>query len=199
MSAVLRYQVRVIGFAVMLTSAYPADLFGDTDLAGAYGQPQPGYGVPPGYGAPPPGYGAPQPGHGAPQPGYGDPQQGFGAQPGYGAQQPGYGGPQGFGGQPGYGGLPAYGGQRGYVADPGYGAGTAEGRQWRLVLSAPARKLVIFFIVFGVVLAIGASAVNAVTARNGVSALNAARQVTADSTAVRTTLAGYPSAVQACS
>ena len=167
MSAVLRYQVRVLGFAVMLTSAYPADLFGDTDLAGPYGQPQPGYGAPP--------------------QGYGDPQPGFGAQPGYGAQQPGYGGPQGFAGQPataypqgygdpqGYGGLPAYGGQRGYVADPGYGPGTVEGRQWRLVLSAPARKLVIFFIVFGAVLAIGASVVNAVQARNGVSALNAAR------------------------
>jgi hypothetical protein len=51
MSAVLRYQIRVIGFAVMLTSAYPADLFGDPDLAGSYGQPQPGYGYPqPGYG-----------------------------------------------------------------------------------------------------------------------------------------------------
>jgi Domain of unknown function (DUF4389) len=172
MSAVLRYQVRVLGFAVMLTSAYPADLFGDTDLAGPYGQPQAGYG--------------------APQPGYGPPQPGFGAQPGYGAQQPGYGAPQG------YGGLPAYSGQRGYVADPGYGPGTVEGRQWRLVLSAPARKLVIFFIVFGAVLAIGASVVNAVQARNGVSALNAAREVSADSVAMRTTLASYPSEVQAC-
>jgi hypothetical protein len=152
MAAVLRYQVRVLGFAVMLTSAYPADLFGDTDLAGPYGQPQPGYG--------------------APQPGYGDPQ--------------------------GYGGLPAYGGQRGYVADPGYGPGTAEGRQWRLVLSGPARKLVIFFIVFGAVIAMGVSVVNAVQARNGVSALSAAREVSSDSVAMRTTLAGYPAGVQAC-
>jgi hypothetical protein len=84
------------------------------------------------------------------------------------------------------------------VADPGYGAATGEGRQWRLVLSAPARKLVIFFIVFGAVLAIGASAINAVTASNGISSLNAATRVTADSTAVRTTLASYPSEVQAC-
>jgi hypothetical protein len=152
MAAVLRYQVRVLGFAVMLTSAYPADLFGDTDLAGPYGQPQPGYG--------------------APQPGYGDPQ--------------------------GYGGLPAYGGQRGYVADPGYGPGTAEGRQWRLVLSGPARKLVIFFIVFGAVIAMGVSVVNALQARNGVSALNAAREVSSDSVAMRTTLASYPAEVQAC-
>jgi uncharacterized protein DUF4389 len=166
MSAVLRYQVRVIGFAVMLTSAYPADLFGDTDLAGSYGQPRPAYGAPQGYGAPP--------------------------------AQPGYGFPQGYGDPQGYGGLPAYGGQRGYAADPGYGAGTAEGRQWRLMLSAPARKLVIFFIVFGAVLAIGAAAVNAVTASSGISSLSAATQVTADSTAVRTTLAGYPSAAQAC-
>jgi hypothetical protein len=66
------------------------------------------------------------------------------------------------------------------------------------VLSGPARKLMIFFIVFGAVLAIGASAVNAVTARNGVSALSAATQVTTDSLAMRTTLASYPSAVQAC-
>jgi hypothetical protein len=71
MAAVLRYQVRVIGFAVMLTSAYAADLFGDTDLAAAYGPPQPGYG--------------------APQRGYGTPQPGYGAQPGYGGSSPGTG------------------------------------------------------------------------------------------------------------
>jgi hypothetical protein len=84
------------------------------------------------------------------------------------------------------------------VADPGYGAGAVEGRQWRLVLSGPARKLVIFFIVFGAVIAMGVSVVNAVTARSSVSALNATAQVSADSIPMRTTLASYPSQVQAC-
>jgi hypothetical protein len=42
LAAVLRYQVRTLGFAVMLTSAYPGGLFGDP----------PGYGAQAGYGAP---------------------------------------------------------------------------------------------------------------------------------------------------
>jgi hypothetical protein len=65
LAAVLRYQVRTIGFAFMLTSAYPAGLFGDPEVAGPpspagppmadplggqFGQPQPGYGAQPGYG-----------------------------------------------------------------------------------------------------------------------------------------------------
>ena len=63
LAAVLRYQVRTLGFAMMLTSAYPGGLFGDPQ-AGA----QPGFGTEQGYQALP-GYGA--------QPGY--------AQAGYGA------------------------------------------------------------------------------------------------------------------
>ena len=42
LAAVLRYQVRTLGFATMLTSAYPGGLFGDP----------PGYGAQAGYGAP---------------------------------------------------------------------------------------------------------------------------------------------------
>ena len=42
LAAVLRYQVRTLGFAMMLTSAYPGGLFGDP----------PGYGAQAGYGAP---------------------------------------------------------------------------------------------------------------------------------------------------
>ena len=38
LSAVLRYQLRVIGFGVMLTSTYPAELFGD--IAGPVARPQ---------------------------------------------------------------------------------------------------------------------------------------------------------------
>src|ERR1700736_755462 len=109
LAAALRYQIRTLGFALMLTSAYPAGLFGDPDLpgpwtpagpptagpAGQYGPAQqPGYGVQPGHGV--------QPGYGTPE-GYGDPQ-GSGAPEGYGDPH-GYGDPQGYGGaQPGYGG-----------------------------------------------------------------------------------------------
>jgi len=60
LASVLRYQVRTLGFAMMLTSAYPGGLFGDPQAQPAYGDPQaqPGYGVQPGYA----GYGAPAPG-----------------------------------------------------------------------------------------------------------------------------------------
>jgi hypothetical protein len=63
LAAVLRYQVRTLGFAAMLTSAYPGGLFGDPPGAGAqpgYAQPgyaQPGYRAQPGYAQA--GYGAP--------------------------------------------------------------------------------------------------------------------------------------------
>ncbi len=62
LAAVLRYQVRTLGFAMMLTSAYPGGLFGDPEAQPAYGDPQvqPGYGVQPGYAQA--GYGAPAPG-----------------------------------------------------------------------------------------------------------------------------------------
>jgi hypothetical protein len=48
LAAVLRYQVRTLGFAVMLTSAYPGGLFGDPPAGQGYGV-QPGYGAQPGY------------------------------------------------------------------------------------------------------------------------------------------------------
>ena len=59
LAAVLRYQVRTLGFATMLTSAYPGGLFGDPQAQPGYGDPQaqPGYGVQPGYAQA--GYGAP--------------------------------------------------------------------------------------------------------------------------------------------
>ena len=68
LAAVLRYQVRTLGFAMMLTSAYPGGLFGDPQAQPAYGDPQA-------------------------QPAYGDPQAqpGYGVQPGY--AQAGYGAP----------------------------------------------------------------------------------------------------------
>ncbi len=64
LAAVLRYQVRTLGFAVMLTSAYPGGLFGDPPAGQGYAV-QPGYAAQPGYGAQPGyaegGYGTPAP------------------------------------------------------------------------------------------------------------------------------------------
>jgi hypothetical protein len=68
LAAVLRYQVRTLGFAVMLTSAYPGGLFGDPPAGQGYGA-QPGYGVQPGYGAQP---GYAQAGYAAPAAGTAD-------------------------------------------------------------------------------------------------------------------------------
>jgi hypothetical protein len=137
LAAVLRYQVRTLGFATMLTSAYPGGLFGDPPAQPAYGDPQaqPGYGVQPGY-----------------------------AQAGYGAPAP----------------------------------GPADGLSWRLVLSAAARKLVILFIVLGVVLSAVNGAVQAALAGNSVSALSAAKQVVADIAPSRDVLDNYSASVQAC-
>jgi hypothetical protein len=69
---------------------------------------------------------------------------------------------------------------------------------WRLVLSAAARKLVILFIVLGVVLAAVNGAVQAALAGNSVSALSAAKQVVADIQPTRDALDNYPAHVQAC-
>jgi hypothetical protein len=77
LAAVLRYQVRTLGFAMMLTSAYPGGLFGDPQAQPAFGDPQAQ-----------PVFGDPQA-----QPAFGDPQAqpGYGVQPGY--AQAGYGAP----------------------------------------------------------------------------------------------------------
>jgi Domain of unknown function (DUF4389) len=145
LSSVLRYNYRVIAFALMLTSTYPAGLFGDQAVAGPYGQPQPGYG-----------YGAP------------------------------------------LGGLPAYGGPRGYVADGGYQGGAADGRSWLLLLSGPARKLMVFFIVFGAVISAGYSAYQVTTLASRIRALTATAQFTLAAAPARVDLASYPSDVKAC-
>ena len=169
LSAVLRYQLRTLGFALMLTSAYPGGLFGDPEMPGTYGQgdgPQPGYGAQPGYG--------PQPGYAA--------QPGYGPQPGYAAQPPGY------AAQPGY-------AQAGYGTP---GAGTAGGLSWRLVLSATARKLMILFIVLGVVLGAANGVIQGAVLGHGVSALRAAEEVSTDVTPVRDVLNNYQTSVQAC-
>jgi len=75
LASVLRYQVRTLGFALMLTSAYPGGLFGDPASSGSWTPAGPGYAQPeyvqPGYA--PPGYA--EAGYGAPaaEAGYGAP------------------------------------------------------------------------------------------------------------------------------
>ena len=224
LAAALRYYIRTVGYALMLTSAYPGGLFGDQDMpgtwspAGPYGQPQPGYGVQPGYGAPQ-GYGDPQAGYGAPQ-GYGDPQapggqQGYGGLPAYGAQpgygqEPGYGVPQpGYGApQPGYGApQPGYGAPQGGYGAPqagygapqgGYGQQAGGGLSWRLVLSRGARNLVILFLVLGVLYSITIGAVDGAVIGNRVNTVTAAAEVTADVNPVVNALNSYSGDVKAC-
>ncbi len=123
LAAALRYQIRTLGFALMLTSAYPAGLFGDPDS---------------------------------------DPQD-YGAQPGYGAQ-------------------PAYGGEP----------------SWRLVLSGAARKLMVGFLVLGVLLSVGDGAIDGAVLSSGPSAANAANQVLLDGTPVSNAVNDYATNVKAC-
>ena len=119
LAAALRYQVRTLGFALMLTSAYPAGLFGD-----------------------PQGYGAPQEYEAA---GQGD------------------------------GGLP-----------------------WRLILSGTARKLMIGFLVLGVLIWVGISVIDVATIGNSVSTVTAANEVSTDANPVSNAVNNYSANVQAC-
>jgi hypothetical protein len=222
LAAALRYQARVVGFAFMLTSAYPSGLYGDAVMPGAGGT-QPGlggFGAQPGYGQQQPGYGQQQPGYGQ-QPGHGDPQgwvtqppgvpQGWATQqPGYGQQQPGVGQDQpgyaqqpGYGqpgyGQPGYGqAQPGYGPQPGYGQQPGYGTPPAGTTSWWLVLSSGAKTLVTVFIVLGVLLAIAVGVVDATVTGNAVSAAVASSELQADGAPVTNALNNYASNVKAC-
>lgn len=129
-TAVLRYLTRFNCYWFMLTAAYPGGLFGDMLEASGVA---PGFAGGPGYGAAP-GYGV------AP---------GFADGPGYGAA-PGYGVPPGYG-APGYG-TPGSGyGAPGYGAQAGYGAPRPvfQPASWRLILTQPAKRLVVLFVVLG--------------------------------------------------
>lgn len=141
---------------------YPAE--GGYPAQGGY-PPQEGYPAQGGYGAPAgPGYGPPAetgydtpsgPGYAAPG-GYGAPGApgeypaaggpGYGAPPGYGEAGAGAGSPgSGYGAPGGYGPPP------GGYAQPGYGPPAADDPMgWRLFLTPAAKRLVILFIVLGV-------------------------------------------------
>jgi Domain of unknown function (DUF4389) len=197
LAAVLRYQVRVIGFAFMLTSAYPSGLYGDPVAAGTGGA-QPGYGAFEG-----------QPGYGV-QPGYGDPQgwatQAPGDPQGWATQQPGYGQQAGYGQQPGYSQEPGYGQQPGYSQEPGYGQQAGYGMprvvtglgSWWLILSSRAKALVTTFIVLGVLFAAAQGAFEAVFTSNAVTAAQASSQLQADTAPVSSAINNYSANVNAC-
>ena len=133
LAAALRYQIRTLAFALMLTSAYPAGLFGDPDVPGSWSP-------------------------AGPPLGYGDPQ--------------------------------------GYGVQPGYGAGGES--SWRLILSGAARKLMVGFLVLGVLVAVGGGAIDTAALGSGVSAAVAASQVEADASPVSNAIDNYSANVKAC-
>jgi Domain of unknown function (DUF4389) len=157
LAAALRYQIRTLGFALMLTSAYPAGLFGDPEV----------------------------------------PEQWSSAGPPMAAAPLGYGGLPAYGGQPGY-------GQAGY-GQPGFGvsgmqpgSGAGDERSWRLILSRAARKLVVGFVVLGVLVSVSIGVIDAVAIGSSVSAVAAANEVSTAVNPVRNAINDYPADVKAC-
>ena len=100
--AVLRFQVRYIGYWWMLTPAYPGGLYGDRPGAVAWAD-GPSAAQAPGFSTPAPGFSTPAPGFGTPGGSYGNPvdnaPQGWGAPQGFGAPQANS-TPQGWGASP---------------------------------------------------------------------------------------------------
>jgi hypothetical protein len=168
-SAVLRYQTRVLGFAFMLTSAYPSGLYGDP-------APAPGFGFQPGAGAPQPEYGTPQPEYGTPQAEYGRP---FAA-----------GGQAGYGNEPD--GLPRYAGPTEHGPVP------VAGTSWWVVLSGAAKTLVTVFIVLGVLFAIGQGVFQATVTGKAVTTVQARNQLQADASPLNSVLSSYDTHVNSC-
>jgi hypothetical protein len=171
LTAVLRYQTRLYGYLWMLTPAYPAGVFGDAP------------------GAPPAvGNAGPSGGFGTSEPGY-SPAPGYGAGPGYGVA-PGYGAAPGYDGWPGYGtpgsvyGPPS--GYGSYGAPGGYGPGHTEFQpaSWQLVLTSGARRLVVLFLVLGVV-------VNVVNGVRNSALLSRAQSVNTANNAINTLNSSY--------
>jgi len=185
-TAVLRYQVRFYCYSLLLTPTYPVKgLLGDGPAAGP-GPPVPPTGPAAGYGAPGDAYGPPG-GYSAP------------GAPGYGP--PGYGTPGSVWGAPGAPGAPG-----GYGAAPGYGpppaADAGDPAGWRLVLTPAARKLMIFFIVFGAVIGLGEYGFSTAADYGSVSNITTAGSAIAQINSAYNTLNGqvnkYQSGVSAC-
>ena len=177
----------------------PGDAYG---APGGYTAPE-GYGAPGGYTAPE-GYAAPggygetgydTPGYTAPG-GYAPPGASAPGAPGYG--QPGYGTPGSVWGAPNAPG--AWGPAPGYGPPPPADAGDPAG--WRLVLTPAARKLMIFFIVFGAVVGLGeygfSTAADYSTVNNLTTAGNAIAQINGAYNTLNGQVTNYQSAVSAC-
>ncbi|HEY6492379.1 MAG TPA: DUF4389 domain-containing protein [Trebonia sp.] len=132
-AAVLRYAIRYYGYLYLLTGTYPAGLFGD----------QPGFpaGAVPG---PAEGYAPPAQGYGPPPEGYTPPAQAYGP-PAADCGPSGYGAP-----------WPP-------VQPLAEDDATGQAPDWRLVLSAGARRLVGLILVLGLLTAAGAGAWAGVT------------------------------------
>jgi hypothetical protein len=153
------------------------------------GQPAPDQ---PGSGPAAPGYGQPAPGYGEAAPGYGEAGTGN-VEAGTGYGQPGTGYGEAVPGQPGY-------------AASGYGPPAAPVRwlggdqPWRLVLSRPAKRLIVLFLVLGAVLIAAMIAVGAAApGNNTVTRAEATVSVEAAFARLSTTLSGFDSKVAACS
>jgi hypothetical protein len=226
LAAVVRYEVRVHGYFLMLTARYPGGLFGDpatpafgvAPAGGAFpgGSAEPGgpafpaAPAAPGWGEPAPDQPAPgQPGAAQPgfgQYGYGQPGTGYG-QPGTGWGQPGtgWGQPEASQPAPGYG-QPAP-GEAGYPA-AGFAGPAAPVRwlggnqPWQLVLSRTAKRLIALFLVLGVLLIVGYTALIAglalVSGNSTVARANAALSVEGTFATLSTTLSTFDSKVAAC-
>jgi hypothetical protein len=197
LAAVVRYQVRVIGYFLMLTARYPAGLFGDPATA-AFGAAPEGGAFPAGSAGPAataaPGWGQPAPG----QPGYG--QLGYGAPAGgafdYGASAP-YGQPVPGDATPGYG-----------QPEPGYGQPAGPVRwlggdqPWRLILSQTAKRLVTLFLVLGVVALVGYAVligvIAATSGNNSVTRAEATISVESSFATLSSTLSTFDSKVSGC-
>jgi len=212
LAATVRYQARVIGYFLMLTARYPGGLFGDPAAFGA----GPADSVPAGSAGPgttgvtgvteAPGAASAGPwgAWGSAAPEGRDPGQPAPDQPGSGPAAPGYGQPA-----PGYG--EAVPGQPGYAA-AGYGpyGPTAApvrwlggDQPWRLVLSRTAKRLIVLFLVLGVILTVGYVALIAGVAsssgNNTVTRAEATVSVEAAFARLSTTLSGFDAKVAACS
>jgi hypothetical protein len=87
-------------------------------------------------------------------------------------------------------------------AQPGYrtqfGGGGEGELSWRLILSGAARKLMVGFLVLGVLFSVGCGATAGAAHSNGVSAANATNQVQANTTPVSDAVNNYSAYVKAC-
>jgi hypothetical protein len=136
LAAALRYQVRVSAFGLMLTSAYPADLFGDTQMSRSWSPALPPLG--------------------------------------------GYGVPDGFAGEQGSQPVPD------------------EEPTWRLVLSSGARKLMVVFLVLGVLFAAANITIELFVVNTVSTAASASDQVQKDLVPVVEVIDNYSTNLNAC-